>query len=57
MQCEICLKEVPASEAMSSEACDYVIHFCGIDCHRIWAQKKAPADEGAPSEAQRKAQS
>ncbi len=28
--CEICLKEVPISEAIVPEATDYVAHFCGL---------------------------
>ena len=26
--CEVCLKEIPVSEASNCEASDYVIHFC-----------------------------
>lgn len=51
VRCEICLKEVPPSEALSAEACDYVIHFCGVDCYRVWAERKVAAAESATSEA------
>jgi hypothetical protein len=34
--CEVCLKQIPASEAQSEEAMDYVVHFCGLDCHEKW---------------------
>ena len=34
--CEICLKEIPVSEAKSVEATDYVVHFCGLDCYDKW---------------------
>jgi hypothetical protein len=44
--CEICLKEVPISEATVPEATDYVVHFCGIDCYQKWKQQ-ADADEDA----------
>lgn len=43
--CEVCLKEIPRSEAVSAEAADYVVHFCGLDCYRKWAaspEKRAP---------------
>lgn len=40
--CEICLKEIPVSEAKSEEATDYVLYFCGIDCYEQWKQQ---ADE------------
>lgn len=34
--CDICLKEVPKSEAVIPEAGDYVAHFCGLDCYEKW---------------------
>ena len=34
--CEVCLKEIPRSEAKTSEVDDYVLHFCGIDCYDKW---------------------
>lgn len=34
--CEVCLKEVPRSEAVVSEAADYVAYFCGLDCYGQW---------------------
>lgn len=34
--CDICLKEVPLSEAIVPEATDYVVHFCGVDCYHKW---------------------
>lgn len=43
VKCEICLKEVPKSEAKISEAQDYVMHFCGLDCYDKW-QKKCESD-------------
>lgn len=45
--CEICKKEVPLSEAYTSEAKDYVIHFCGMKCFAEWrdqADLKYPHD-------------
>lgn len=36
VECEICLKEIPISESKSSEATDYVIHFCGLECYEKW---------------------
>lgn len=38
--CEVCLKEVPISEAKNSEAQDYVFHFCGIDCFSKWKEQQ-----------------
>lgn len=36
IECMICLKEVPLSEAKNVEAADYVMHFCGLDCYHQW---------------------
>lgn len=40
VKCEVCMKEVPQSEAKSAEARDYVMHFCGLDCYSKWEAKK-----------------
>ena len=34
--CEICLKEIPRSEAKIEEASEYVLYFCGLDCYEKW---------------------
>lgn len=34
--CDICLKEIPVSEAQVAEAVDYVAHFCGLECFERW---------------------
>jgi len=36
ISCELCLKEVPQSEAKNVEVNDYVVHFCGLDCYDKW---------------------
>ena len=36
LACEICLKEIPVSEAKNEEAADYVAHYCGLECYAIW---------------------
>ncbi len=38
--CEVCLKQVPASDATMPEATDYFVHFCGLECYEKW--KKQP---------------
>lgn len=40
INCELCLKEVPQSEATSEEAEDYVIWFCGLKCYDKWRNSK-----------------
>lgn len=37
--CEVCLKEIPKSEAKVEEAADYVAYFCGLDCYEKWQQE------------------
>lgn len=34
--CEVCMKEIPRSEAMVAEATEYVLHFCGLECYTKW---------------------
>lgn len=38
--CEICLKEIPVSEAKIDEASGYVAHFCGLDCYSRWKEQE-----------------
>jgi hypothetical protein len=36
INCEICLKEIPQSEAKNTEAEEYIIWFCGLECYEKW---------------------
>lgn len=45
IQCNVCLKEIPASEAKSAEALDYVSHFCGLECYELWRKQSEKADK------------
>lgn len=40
VNCEVCLKEIPADAVKVQDAQDYVHHFCGLDCLEAW-QKQA----------------
>lgn len=40
VECEVCLKEIPKSEAQSAEVRDYVVYFCGLKCYEEWADEK-----------------
>lgn len=40
LSCEICMKEIPVSEAGNSEATDYVVYFFGIECYGIWSKNR-----------------
>lgn len=44
--CEVCLREVPRSEAVVPEAADYVAYFCGLECFEKW--KTLPQSPLAP---------
>lgn len=40
VECETCLKEIPASGAQSVETSDYVHYFCGLECYTQWKELK-----------------
>lgn len=41
VSCEVCLKEIPLSEAKSAEASDYVLHYCSLDCYDKWKMQRS----------------
>jgi hypothetical protein len=50
VSCDVCLKEVPISEAVVAEATDYVVHFCGLECYQRWkSQRDAPRPQDGES--------
>ena len=51
VRCEVCLKEIPKSEAQSAEARDYVAYFCGLECYEEWEEvemKERTREAGEP---------
>ena len=42
IDCEVCLKEIPASGAKSVETEDYIVHFCGLNCYKVWKERSEP---------------
>lgn len=46
--CELCMKEIPRSEATVAEAADYLLYFCGLDCYDAW-QKEAHENDTPPA--------
>ena len=44
--CDVCMKEVPTSEAKVEEADDYVRHFCGLECYTKWRQNAEQEKDG-----------
>jgi hypothetical protein len=50
VECEVCLREVPRSEAVVPEAADYVAYFCGLECFAQWkALREAESKSNAVS--------
>jgi hypothetical protein len=45
ISCEMCLKEVPLSEAVSTEGTDYFAYFCGLECYEAWKAQKEKTPE------------
>lgn len=43
VSCEVCLREIPETEARSAEGEDYTLYFCGLDCYHRWRQKAEAA--------------
>jgi hypothetical protein len=41
--CEVCLKRVSRSEALTAEGKDFVAYFCGNACYERWRGERAPA--------------
>jgi hypothetical protein len=41
LNCVVCLKEVPADAIAVTDAQDYVMHFCGLDCLEAWQKQAA----------------
>ena len=41
LNCAVCLKEVPADAISLTDAQDYVLHFCGLDCLETWRKEAA----------------
>lgn len=44
--CDVCLAEIPESVAVSQEADEYTLHFCGLDCYSKWKAQRSP-EKGA----------
>jgi hypothetical protein len=41
VECAVCKKLISPSEAISPEAHDYVLYFCGGQCHAEWECEQA----------------
>lgn len=45
LSCELCLKEIPVSEAKMEEAVDYVVYFCGLECYQQWLTQRPEQED------------
>lgn len=50
VSCAVCKKEIPSSVAVSPEAHEYTLYFCGADCRAAWEKDRAKEVERAFSE-------
>lgn len=41
--CEVCLKRVPRSDALSDDAREHTAWFCSAACYERWQGERAPA--------------
>lgn len=39
VSCEICLTQIPHTEARSMEGNEYVLYFCGLECYDQWSRE------------------
>ncbi|MCA1790099.1 MAG: DUF3330 domain-containing protein [Thioalkalivibrio sp.] len=46
VHCKECQKEISASEIEQSEAQEYALYFCGLECFGKWQERAEK--EGAP---------
>jgi hypothetical protein len=51
VKCEVCLREIPKSDAQNAEVRDYVAYFCGLECYEKWEEaemKQRTQEAGEP---------
>ena len=48
--CELCKKHIAQSEALSTEAHEYILYFCGPACRAEWEAEQAQETERRFSE-------
>jgi len=46
VSCEVCLKNLPISEARIENVANSVVHFCGVDCYEKWKCQKLQDNPG-----------
>jgi hypothetical protein len=44
VDCALCMKYIPRSEAHHPEGEEYVMYFCGLECYALWRSEAARGD-------------
>ena len=42
VSCDVCLKNIPISDAKIEQGSDSVAHFCGLECYAKWKYQQSP---------------
>ena len=50
LTCKVCCEEIPPSEDLISDARDYVMYLCGLDCYAQWHEHAMGKDASGSSE-------
>ncbi len=45
VRCNYCGEWLPGDEAISPEGDEYVLYFCGLECHAQWEAERAADTE------------
>jgi hypothetical protein len=40
-ECAVCMKLIPQAEPIAPDAHEYVLYFCGGQCHAAWEREQA----------------
>lgn len=47
LSCEVCLKEIPRTAALTAEGTDYVGEYCGLECYQEFLKQPDATAEPA----------
>lgn len=50
LSCEVCLKEIPRTAALTAEGTDYVGQYCGLECYQEFLKQPEASAEAAKEE-------
>ena len=46
VNCALCRRELPADQALTPEAGDYTLWFCGAECYAQWRREQGSDRDG-----------